>query len=204
MSEEENSTNTPIQTSSLKQIEAIVEAYYQSLYRFAYSLTKNQHEASDLTQQTFLIYSTKGHTIRNSSKIKSWLFTTLYREFLGQRRKMSRLEDFDTLKIEIEDLTNKNRNIIHKEEKSNVLNALDVIDPIYKEVIVLFYLKDLSYKEVADILTIPIGTVMSRLSRGKKQLKSVLKFKDLASDNTKNNETTSSKKTNPKPKKEDY
>jgi predicted DNA-binding protein YlxM (UPF0122 family) len=98
---------------------------------------------------------------------------------------MSRLEDFDTLNIEIEDLTNKNRNIIHKEEKSNVLNALDVIDPIYKEVIVLFYLKDLSYKEVADILTIPIGTVMSRLSRGKKQLKSVLKFKDLASDNTK-------------------
>jgi RNA polymerase sigma-70 factor (ECF subfamily) len=204
MSKEKNSTNTPLQTSSLKQIEAIVEAYYQSLYRFAYSLTKNQHEASDLTQQTFLIYSTKGHTIRNSSKIKSWLFTTLYREFLGQRRKMSRLEDFDTLNIEIEDLTNKNRNIIHKEEKSNVLNALDVIDPIYKEVIVLFYLKDLSYKEVADILTIPIGTVMSRLSRGKKQLKSVLKFKDLASDNTKDNETTSSKKTNPKPKKEDY
>ena len=51
MSKEKNSTNTPLQTSSLKQIEAIVEAYYQSLYRFAYSLTKNQHEASDLTQQ---------------------------------------------------------------------------------------------------------------------------------------------------------
>ncbi|MDG1702498.1 MAG: sigma-70 family RNA polymerase sigma factor [Opitutae bacterium] len=122
----------------------MVEAYYQELYRFAYSLTKNQHEASDLTQQTFLIYSTKGHTIKNSAKIKSWLFTTLYREFLGQRRKMSRLEGFDALNIEIEDLNNKNQNIIHKEEKTNILNALDVIDPIYKEVIVLFYLKDLS------------------------------------------------------------
>jgi RNA polymerase sigma-70 factor (ECF subfamily) len=100
---------------------------------------------------------------------------------------MSRLEGFDALNIEIEDLNNENQNIIHKEDKSNILNALDVIDPIYKEVIVLFYLKDLSYKEVADILTIPIGTVMSRLSRGKKQLKSVLKFKDLSNDNTQDN-----------------
>ena len=54
MSKEKNSSDTPIQTSSLKQIEAIVEAYHQALYRFANSLTKNQHEASDLTQQTFL------------------------------------------------------------------------------------------------------------------------------------------------------
>lgn len=190
----------PQQTCSQKQIEEIVESYYKALYRFAFSLTKNQHEASDLTQQTFLIYSTKGHTIKNSSKIKSWLFTTLYREFLGQRRKASRLEDFDTLNFEIEDHSIRNRNIIHVEDKDSILNALDKIDPIYKEVIVLFYLKDLSYKEVADILTIPIGTVMSRLSRGKKQLKSVMKFKDIANDNTKDNETTSSKKTNPKPK----
>jgi RNA polymerase sigma factor (sigma-70 family) len=115
---------------------------------------------------------------------------------------MSRIEGFDALNIEIEDLNNENQNIIHKEEKTNILNALDVIDPIYKEVIVLFYLKDLSYKEVADILTIPIGTVMSRLSRGKKQLKSVLKFKDLSNDNTQDNEPSSSKKTNPKPNKE--
>lgn len=171
------------------------------MYRFAYSLSKSPHEASDLTQQTFLIYSKKGHTIKNSSKIKSWLFTTLYREFLNQRRKAARLNDFDTLSIEIEDPSNRTQNIIHKEEKNSVLSALDKIEPIYKEVIILFYLKDLSYKEVSNILTIPIGTVMSRLSRGKKQLKSVLKFKDIATDKTKDNEPTSSKKTNPKPNK---
>ena len=43
---------------------------FQALYRFAYSLTKSQHEAADLTQQTFLIYSTKGHTIKDNTKIK--------------------------------------------------------------------------------------------------------------------------------------
>tara|TARA_A100001015_G_scaffold47571_1_gene52538 strand:- start:2958 stop:3581 length:624 start_codon:yes stop_codon:yes gene_type:complete len=202
--EEKDNSNTP-KTSSQKQIEQIIEAYYKPLYRFAYSLSKSPHEASDLTQQTFLIYSKKGHTIKKSSKIKSWLFTTLYREFLNQRRKAARLNDFDTLSIEIEDPSNRTQNIIHKEEKNSVLSALDKIEPIYKEVIILFYLKDLSYKEVSNIQNIPIGIVMSRLSRGKKQLKSVLKFKDIATDKTKDNEPTSSKKTNPKPnkKKED-
>ena len=107
---------------------------------------------------------------------------------------MARLNDLDTLTFEIEDPSNRNQNIIQKEEKNNVLNALDKIELIYKEVIILFYIKDLSYKELSDILSIPIGTVMSRLSRGKKQLKSVLKFKDLANDNTKDNELTSFKK----------
>jgi len=194
--EKDNSKSTPI--GPHKQIEQVIEAYYKPLYRFAYSLSKSSHEACDLTQQTFLIYSKKGHTIKNSAKIKSWLFTTLYREFLSQRRKVARLKDFDTLSIDIEDTSNRNQNIIHLEEKNSVLDALDKIEPIYKEVIILFYLKDLSYKKVSDILAIPIGTVMSRLSRGKKQLKSVLKFKDLANANTKDNEPTSSKKTNPK------
>ena len=56
---------------SLESIEKTVEDYYQALYRFAYSLTKSQHEAADLTQKTFLIYSTKGHTIKDTTKSKS-------------------------------------------------------------------------------------------------------------------------------------
>ena len=54
-----NSSNNPV-----NNIEEVVESYYKALYRFAFSLTKNEHEASDLTQQAFLIYSTKGHTIK--------------------------------------------------------------------------------------------------------------------------------------------
>ena len=53
------------------KFEAIVSTYYQSLYRFGYSLAKNKHEASDLTQQTFFIYAKKGHSLRDSSKVKS-------------------------------------------------------------------------------------------------------------------------------------
>ena len=64
----------------------LVEVHYSSLYRFAYSLTGNEHQASDLTQQTFFIYANKGATIRDPEKIKSWLFTTLYHKFLRQHR----------------------------------------------------------------------------------------------------------------------
>jgi len=56
--EQKDSSDSP-KTSSLQQIEEVIEAYYKPLYRFAYSLSKSSHEASDLTQQTFLIFSTK-------------------------------------------------------------------------------------------------------------------------------------------------
>jgi RNA polymerase sigma factor (sigma-70 family) len=55
-----------------------------------------------------------------------------------------------------------------------VIDALDQIEPTYRTAVELFYLSELSYKEIAQTLDIPIGTVMSRLSRGKEQLKSIL------------------------------
>src|ERR1044071_7195506 len=70
--------------------EKLVELHYQSLYRFAFSLTRNESEASDLTQQSFYIFAKSGGQIRDRQKAKSWLFTTLHREYLGRRRKMIR------------------------------------------------------------------------------------------------------------------
>src|ERR1700722_17474734 len=70
----------------------IVNQYYEPLYRFAFSLTRAEADAWDLTQQTFYIWAAKGSQLRDASKVKSWLFTTLHREFLNTRRKGSRLE----------------------------------------------------------------------------------------------------------------
>ena len=70
--------------------EQLVDAQYAGLYRFAYSLAKNEMQAADLTQQTFYIWATKGQKLRDTSKAKTWLFTTLYREFLGGRRHETR------------------------------------------------------------------------------------------------------------------
>lgn len=157
--------------------EAIVSAYYQSLYRFGYSLAKNEHEAGDLTQQTFFIYAEKGHTLRDSSKVKSWLFTTLYREFLRRRNKDARMSSYEP-----EVLENTGGSVephVQSATDGNLaIEALEEVDAVYREPLTLFYLKDLSYKEIAEVLDVPIGTVMSRLSRGKTQLRKVFKRKE--------------------------
>jgi RNA polymerase sigma-70 factor (ECF subfamily) len=153
--------------------EDLVSTYYQPLYRFAYSLARNAEEAADLTQQTFLIWAKKGSTLKDKTKVKSWLFTTLYREFLGIRRKSSRFPHINAEAIEHE-LPTISPNVVSKIDSKRAVDALNEIDEAFRAPLVLFYLKDLAYKEIAEILDIPIGTVMSRLSRGKAQLKKIL------------------------------
>lgn len=70
--------------------EQLVDAHYTALYRFAFSLAKNEMDAADLTQQTFYIWAEKGRELRDAAKAKAWLFTTIYREFLGRRRHETR------------------------------------------------------------------------------------------------------------------
>jgi RNA polymerase sigma-70 factor (ECF subfamily) len=70
--------------------EGLVDRYYQPLFQFAFSLARDEADACDLTQQTFCIWAAKGHTLRDASKAKTWLFTTLHREFLGIRRSQAR------------------------------------------------------------------------------------------------------------------
>lgn len=151
----------------------LVNTYYQPLYRFAYSLAKNPEEASDLTQQTFLIWARKGSSLKDKSKVKSWLFTTLYREFLGVRRKSTRFPHINAEAIEHE-LPSIAPGVVRKLDSKRALEALNEIDETFRAPLVLFYMKDLAYKEIAEILDIPIGTVMSRLSRGKARLKKIL------------------------------
>jgi RNA polymerase sigma factor (sigma-70 family) len=70
--------------------EAIVSEHYEALYRFALSLTRADAEARDLTQHTFYVWATKGHQLRDITKVKTWLYTTLHRAFLQGRRRQSR------------------------------------------------------------------------------------------------------------------
>src|SRR3954466_10474147 len=83
--------------------EKLVELHYKSLYRFAFSLARNESEALDLTQQSFYIYARSGGQLRDKSKVKSWLFTTLHREYLARRRRIVRFPEtnFDDAQAEL-------------------------------------------------------------------------------------------------------
>ena len=159
--------------------EDLVSNYYQPLYRYGYSLAKTEHEAKDLVQQTFCTYAEKGDSLRDPSKIKSWLFTTLYREFISRIRKNKRIDHYEPEILEATAGSTEST-ARRSADSSRILESLEKVDTNYRQPLTLFYMKNLSYKEVAEILDLPIGTVMSRLSRGKAQLRDI--FEGTASE----------------------
>ena len=153
--------------------EQLVGAHYESLFRFALSLTQRESEAWDLVQQTFLLWAKKSHQLRDVSKAKSWLFTTLHREFLGTRRRENRFQHLDAADCE-QELAEITSLPTSQLDAAAVMNALAQVDEIFRAPLALFYLDNLSYVEIAEVLQIPIGTVMSRLARGKARLRRLL------------------------------
>lgn len=156
-----------------RDFELLVDAHYADLYRFAIRLARNEADACDLTQQTFAIFARKGGEIREQGKRKSWLFTTLYREFLRQGARAQRIVSMDEAGLEdhaapaAEDGT-------RSAERAEMLEALDSLDEPQRAILVLYYLNDHSYKEIAEVLGLPLGTVMSRLARAKDALRTRL------------------------------
>src|SRR5271169_6187021 len=78
-----------------QSFESVVAQYYEPLYKFAFSLTRAEADACDLTQQTFTVWAKKGHQLRDATKVKTWLFTTLHRAFLESRRRQTRFPHLD-------------------------------------------------------------------------------------------------------------
>jgi RNA polymerase sigma-70 factor, ECF subfamily len=153
--------------------ESLVARFYEPLYQFAFSLTRAEADACDLTQQTFTIWATKGHQLQDASKVKTWLFTTLHREFLESRRKQTRFPhyDLDTAAAELPAIPPA---AVSRLDTAKVLDTLARVDAVYQAPVALFYLQDCSYNEMAEILGVPLGTVKSRLARGIGQLQQLL------------------------------
>jgi RNA polymerase sigma-70 factor (ECF subfamily) len=150
--------------------EQLVEHFYMPLYRFALSLRRDPCDAADLTQQTFLLWASKGHQLREQSKVKAWLFTSLYREFLRGERQRSRESGSEDQLSDVECLPMAANNL----DGDAVVRALLDLEEIYRAPLSLFYLQEHSYKEIAETLNLPVGTVMSRISRGKARLREQL------------------------------
>jgi RNA polymerase sigma factor (sigma-70 family) len=160
--------------------EEIVSQHYESLYRFALSLTQTEADACDLTQQAFYIWATKGHQLRDRSKVKSWLFTILHREFLQLRKRAIRFPHFE-LSDANDDLPAIEPEPLNTLDAAWVLAFLGHLPEPCRAALILFYMEDHSYKEIADILQVPIGTVRSRISRGMAQLQRSILVRKCAS-----------------------
>jgi len=151
----------------------LVDDWYDPLYRFAISLTRHSEDAQDLTQQAFARWAHQGHPLRDDGKAKSWLFMVLYREFVAKWRHNRRVsaETIDdvlenTLSEPVADRTSSDAGL--------VVAALTTLDEPFRAPLTLLYLENHSYREIAGILEVPVGTVMSRLARGRQRLRARL------------------------------
>ena len=153
-------------------IERVVSELYAPVYRFALVLAESETEAADLTQETFLILCRQYEQVREPDKVRSWLFTTLRRLFFRTLRRRQIHPEVE-LKAEYQepavDPTGP-----RAVDAGSILSAASELEEDHRIVLELFYIADLSYKEISSTLKIPIGTVMSRLARAKERLRGAL------------------------------
>lgn len=155
----------------LDAAELVVE-HHEVLYGYAYRLTGSVQDAEDLTQQTFLVAQAKLDQLRDGNAARAWLFTILrncFRKSLRRRQATPACE----LELSIENIPDN----AHEEtdiDQERLQAALDGLPDDFKLVLMLFYFERCSYREIAERLDLPIGTVMSRLSRAKSHLRAKL------------------------------
>jgi RNA polymerase sigma factor (sigma-70 family) len=154
------------------RFEQIVESHYADLYRFALNLTGNPAIAEDLTTEAFYLWAKNEHSLRDASKVGTRLFTTLYREFLrvqgrGARFSQSNLDNENIVEV----VPDSPADVI---DGAMAVATLQQLDEVYRAPLILFYLEQFSYQEIAAILGIAKDTVMSRLFRGKTKLRQIL------------------------------
>ena len=160
-------------------------AHMDAVYRSALYLTKNENNADDLVQETYLKafkFIQEDKEIRNA---KAWLFRILMNTFINKYRKDKRepsLVDFDSVEAFHESLQEEvitpsildDESVLDSLMDDNIKGALEALPDDFRMVILLSIVEGFSYKEISKIINCPVGTVMSRIYRGRKMLKEKL------------------------------
>ena len=166
--------------------EAAAIPYLDALYNMAFRLTRNAEDAEDLIQETYFKAYKHYDKFEAGTNLKAWLFRIMENTFInGYRKKLSQPPQsaFSEIEDAFESLVepgpgqqskNPEQEFLAKVLDEDVQLALDALREDYRMVILLVDLEGFSYKEAASILEVPVGTVMSRLYRGRRMLEHVL------------------------------
>ena len=157
---------TCLMESSATQLADLVERYYALLYRYAYRLTGSAADAEDVTQHAFMTAYAKWDQLQDKTKAKSWLFTIARNAYLKDIRgpgcvNTAALDEFPApTKVGTDDF-----------DSEQLQNALHELPEEFRTPLILFYFEEFSYKEIAEQMDVPVGTIMSRLARAKGYLR---------------------------------
>ncbi len=151
----------------------LIDAHYEALYRYAYRLSGSAADAEDLTQETFGKALARLPQLREPERAKAWLFRILRNLYLHKVRdqKRHKVVPLDA----VGDLAGRDpAGEVPEIDPAKLQQALNELDEAFRTPIILFYFEEFSYRDIAEQMELPIGTVMSRLARGKAYLKTRL------------------------------
>ena len=168
--------SSPLDDQPLSRFEDLAMPLFDALHNFARWLAHNSNDAEDLVQETYLKALRSFPSFQPGTNFRAWMFRILRNTFLSSR---STLDRRMTVEIESEDdvevlpvaSATPESLLIERSRKNAVQNAIEQLPVIFREVILLCDVEDASYQEIAEILSIPMGTVMSRLARARKAVR---------------------------------
>lgn len=162
--------------------EMVAMPLFDQLYNFAHWLTGDRADAEDLVQETYAKALKGFRSFEEGTNLRAWMYRILRNTFLTSRSGLmaqntsSLDDDADSGEVVADNVTPESL-LLQLESTQTVMDALAGLPVAYREMILLCEVEELSYKETAQVLVVPIGTVMSRLSRARKMLRQALTAK---------------------------
>ena len=172
-----------VQSGNIEQFGELVKRYEAKMMRYARKFLNIAEDIEDVVQEVFIKTYVNIKSFNLEKKFSSWLYRIAHNEFVNALKKQKRKRVFSFFELDIllphsfvEDV----KDIDHQKMREMIDGRLDKLEMKYREPIILYYLEELSYKEIAEVLHIPISTVGIRLKRGREKLKKIMgnKFHD--------------------------
>jgi RNA polymerase sigma-70 factor (ECF subfamily) len=157
---------------SQRSVQRLVDDHYLSLYRYAYRLTGSAADAEDLTQETFCQGQLKLGQLRDPNRAKAWLFSILRNAYLHRVR--SERQHPHVALDHLGDVPEPLPEPLPEIEPERLQQALNELPEVFRTPVILYYFEDFSYRDIAEQMDLPLGTVMSRLARAKAYLRTRL------------------------------
>jgi RNA polymerase sigma factor (sigma-70 family) len=167
------------QNDTSSSFEQLALPLLDSAYNFAYWLAQNRDNAEDLVQETYLKALRGFASFRPGSNFRAWLFQILKNTFLTSCSEAKRgstvpLDSDEVVPLLPVNSTSAESMLVDRSRSDTIRVAIEQLPIAFREVILLCDVEDASYREIAEILSIPIGTVMSRLARARKAVRESL------------------------------
>jgi RNA polymerase sigma-70 factor (ECF subfamily) len=159
-----------------KSLKEELPLHIRSLHRYALALTRDGEEAHDLVQDCCTVALGNAHRFEPGTNLRAWLFTVMHNRHISRLRKMQRNEEHVPFSEETAWLVHPSNQMARLEFR-DLVAAMDQLEDEFREVLILVSVEGMSYKEVAEIVGVPVGTVTSRLSRARSTLRRLMSHK---------------------------